>query len=84
MRLGDLYFRTGSIQESLGYLETSWRLRPNNSITLHSLGVVYDNLGRKKEAAALYEASLKINGENPAVLVGFAQRTSVSNCEREP
>ena len=34
--------------------------------------------------AADVDNDLFCNGENPTVLVGFAQRTSVSNCEREP
>jgi len=36
------------------------------------LGVAYDATGRKKEAAELYEASLKINGQNPVVLNNLA------------
>ena len=72
LRLGELYFRTGAIQESLEYLETARQLRPDDAGALHSLGVVYDKLGRKKEAAALYAASLKIDGQNPVVLNNLA------------
>ncbi len=72
LRLGELYFRTGDIPQSLGYLEKAKQLRPDDSATLHTLGVAYDMIGRKKEAAALYEACLKIDGQNPVVMNNLA------------
>src|SRR5437867_6797941 len=64
--------RAGDIPQSVPYLEKAKQLRPADSATLHGLGVAYDALGRKKEAAALYVASLKINGQNPIVMNNLA------------
>jgi Flp pilus assembly protein TadD len=72
LRLGNLYFRTGDIAQSLPYFEKAKQLQPADSMILHSLGVAYDSLGRKKEAAALYEACLKIDGQNPVVMNNLA------------
>jgi tetratricopeptide (TPR) repeat protein len=72
LRLGELYFRSGDIPQSLGYLEKAKQLQPDDSAALHSLGVAYDVAGRKKEAAALYDACLKIDGENPVVMNNLA------------
>ena len=72
LRLGELYFRSGHIQQSLGYLEKAKQLQPEDSAALHTLGVAYDVMGRKKEAAALYEACLRIDGEDPVVMNNLA------------
>lgn len=72
LRLGEMYFRLGDVQRSLPYLEKARQLRPDDPDTLHSLGVVYDTIGRQKEAAALYESSLKLNGHNPVVMNNLA------------
>ena len=72
MRIGELLVRSGDVPQSLPYLEKARELRPNDANTLHTLGVAYDGLGRKKEAAAAYEASLKINGQNPVVMNNLA------------
>ncbi len=72
LRLGELYFHAGDLPQSVGYLEKAKQLQPGDSATLHSLGVAYDLTGRKKEASALYDACLKIDGENPVVMNNLA------------
>jgi tetratricopeptide (TPR) repeat protein len=70
--LGELYFHAGDMQRSVTHLEKARQLRPEDPAALHSLGVVYDVLGRKKEATALYEACLKVDGQNPVALNNLA------------
>ena len=70
--LGEYYLKRKDFQTALGYLETARKLHPDNSMVLHGLGSAYDNLGRKEEARQVYEASLKLNGDNAIVLNNLA------------
>ena len=72
LRLGEVYRQLGDNQAALTYLEKARQLRPDSALALHSLALLYDLLGRRKEAKDLYEASLKINGQNGVALNNLA------------
>jgi len=72
LRIGEAYRKLDDLPGALPYLERARRLRPENAAALHSLAVLYDSLGRRSEAKDLYEASLKINGQNAFALNNLA------------
>jgi Flp pilus assembly protein TadD len=71
-RLADCYKRQGDLRSAIAQLEQSRRLLPNNASVLHNLAVIHDMLGEKTQAKVLYEAALKIDGEDPTVLNNLA------------
>jgi tetratricopeptide (TPR) repeat protein len=71
-RLADCYKRQGNLQNAIAQLEQARSLMPNTSPVLHNLGVIYDMLGQKAKAKTFYEASLKLNGNDPTVLNNLA------------
>src|SRR5262249_11121020 len=72
LRIGEAYRKSGDLAGALPYLERARQLRRDNAAALHSLAVLYDSMGRRSEAKDLYEASLKINGQNPFALNNLA------------
>ncbi len=72
LRIGETYRKLGDLPGALPYLERARQLRPDSAAALHSLAVLYDSFGRRREAKDLYEASLKINGQNAFALNNLA------------
>jgi tetratricopeptide (TPR) repeat protein len=72
LRIGEAYRKLGDLPGALPYLKRATQLRSENAASLHSLAVLYDSLGRRSEARDLYEASLKINGQNAFALNNLA------------
>ena len=71
-RLADCYKKQGDLQNAAAQLELARPLMPDSAPVLHNLGVIYDMLGQKAKAKTFYEASLKLNGEDPTVLNNLA------------
>jgi len=72
LRIGETYRKLGDLPGALPYLERARQLRPDSAAALHSLAVLYDSLGRRREAKDLYEASLRIDGQNAFALNNLA------------
>ncbi len=72
LRIAECYKRAGDLKTAVAHLETARPLLPDNSMVLHNLGVLHDMLGKRDQAKAFYEASLKINGDDGVVLNNLA------------
>ena len=71
-RLGECYKRRGDLRAAVAELKQAQQILPNNAAVIHNLGVMHDMLGEKAEAKALYEAGLKIDGDDATVLNNLA------------
>jgi Flp pilus assembly protein TadD len=72
IRIAECYKRAGDLETAVAHLQQARQLLPDNATVLHNLGVLHDMLGKKDQAKAFYEASLKINGEDGVVLNNLA------------
>jgi Flp pilus assembly protein TadD len=71
-RLAECSLRRKDPQSALKQIETAHKLQPENPQVMHDLGLVYDSLGRRKEARQVYEASLQLNKDDGVVLNNLA------------
>ncbi len=72
LRLADCYKGRRDLEPALAHLIQARQLLPDDPLVLHNLGVIHDMLGKKEEARAFYEASLKIDGDDATVLTNLA------------
>ena len=72
LRLAECYKGRGDLQPALAHLNQAHQLLPDDPLVLHNLGVIHDMLGKKEQAKAFYEASLRIDGEDATVLNNLA------------
>src|SRR5260370_31906801 len=72
LRIGEAYRKLDDLPGGVPYLERARHLRPDSAAALHGRAVLYDSLGRRSEAKDLYEARLKINGQNAFALNNLA------------
>jgi tetratricopeptide (TPR) repeat protein len=71
-RLAECSLLRKDLQSALTQIEIAHKLQPDNPLVLHNLGLIYDSLGRRKEASQAYEASLRFNNEDGVVLNNLA------------
>jgi tetratricopeptide (TPR) repeat protein len=72
MRLAECYLKRKDLQAALTHIEAARNAQPDNPMVLHDLGLIYDSLGRPKEAQQAYEASLQHDGNNGEALNNLA------------
>jgi tetratricopeptide (TPR) repeat protein len=71
-RLAECSLLRKDLQSALTQIEVAYKLTPDNPLVLHNLGLIYDSLGRRKEARQVYEASLRFNNDDGVVLNNLA------------
>jgi tetratricopeptide (TPR) repeat protein len=71
-RLAECSLLRNDLQSALRQIEVARKLQPDNPMVLHNLGLIYDSLGRRKEARQVYEASLRLNEDDGVVLNNLA------------
>jgi tetratricopeptide (TPR) repeat protein len=71
-RLSECSLLRKDLQSALTQIEVAHKLQPDNPLVLHDLGLIYDSLGRRKEARQVYEASLRFNNDDGVVLNNLA------------
>ena len=71
-RLAECSLLRKDLQTALKQIEVAHKLQPEDPLVLHNLGLIYDSLGRRKEARQFYEASLRLNQDDGVVLNNLA------------
>jgi tetratricopeptide (TPR) repeat protein len=71
-RLAECSVLRKDLQSALRQIEVARKLQPDNPLVLRDLGLIYDSLGRRKEARQLYDASLRLNEDDGVVLNNLA------------
>jgi len=72
LRIGETYRRKGDLDSAVQALQKSREALPTNTIVLSTLALTLDGASRWPEAKQVYEATLKIQPENPVVLNNLA------------
>ncbi len=72
LRLGETYRRKNDINGAIQVLQKARETLPDNVIVLSTLALVLDGASRKPEARQVYEATLKLDPNNPVVLNNLA------------
>ena len=63
----------GELEEAARHFGRAARLKPSSSSTRNNYGVILQRLGRTREAAAEFEASLRVDARQVNALVNLAQ-----------
>jgi len=72
LRLGETYRRKGDLTNSINSLQQARQLLPENPVVAGTLAVTLDGAGRKQEAKAAYEQTLKLDPNNGIALNNLA------------
>jgi tetratricopeptide (TPR) repeat protein len=72
LRIGETYRRKGDANNAIKALQKARETLPDNPFVLATLGLVLDGASRKPEAKQFYEATLKVDPDNPIVLNNLA------------
>jgi tetratricopeptide (TPR) repeat protein len=79
LRLGETYRRKGDLNGAVQSLQKARETMPDNIIVLSTLALVLDGAGRRPEAKQVYEATLKLDPNNPVALNNLAFLLAESN-----
>jgi Tfp pilus assembly protein PilF len=71
--LGALADRAGDLKEAERHFAAAAALAPRSASARNNYGAILSKVGRKDLAAAEFEASLKLDGDQPNALVNLAQ-----------
>jgi tetratricopeptide (TPR) repeat protein len=72
MQIANTYRLKGDFDSAVANLKKAREILPDNEIVLSALGVLLDQTGKKTDARQAYEASLKVNPNNPVTLNNLA------------
>ena len=72
LRIGETYRRKGDANSAVQALQKARETMPASVTVLSTLAIVLDEASRKPEAKQVYEATLKIEPNNPVVLNNLA------------
>jgi tetratricopeptide (TPR) repeat protein len=72
LRIGETYRRKGDLNAAVQALQNARQSLPENTIVLGTLALTLDGAGRRPEARKVYEATLKIQPDNPVALNNLA------------
>jgi tetratricopeptide (TPR) repeat protein len=72
LRIGETYRRKGDLGNSILNLQKARETLPENVVVLSTLALVLDSAGRRSEARQVYEATIKIDGNNGVALNNLA------------
>jgi tetratricopeptide (TPR) repeat protein len=72
LRLGITQQRLGQVEPALASFEQAGYANPKSTVAFLNQAVLYDNLGRKKEAATAYNSVLALDSENAVALNNLA------------
>ena len=71
-RIGETYRRKGDNANAIANLQKARETMPENTDLLTHLGLAFDQAGRWSDAKQVYEATIKINGNNGPALNNLA------------
>jgi tetratricopeptide (TPR) repeat protein len=72
MRLGETQRRKGDVNTAIDSLQKAKTILPSNTVVLNTLALMLDGAGRKQEARAAYEETLKVEADNAIILNNLA------------
>lgn len=72
LRIGETYRRKGDLPSAVQALQKAREGAPANAVVLSTLGTTLDGAGRRTDAKQVYEATLKLQPDNPVVLNNLA------------
>lgn len=72
LRIGETYRRKGDLPSAVQALQKAREGSPSNAVVLSTLGTTLDGAGRRADAKQVYEATLKLQPDNPVVLNNLA------------
>jgi tetratricopeptide (TPR) repeat protein len=72
VRLGETYRRKGDVNSAIQALQKARETLPDNVLVLSTLALVLDGAQRRPEAKQVYEATLKLDPNNPVILNNLA------------
>jgi len=72
LRIGETYRRKGDMNGAIQALQKARETLPDSTVVLSTLALVLDSAGRKPEAKQVYDATLKLDPNNPVALNNLA------------
>jgi tetratricopeptide (TPR) repeat protein len=79
LRIGETYRRKGDFNGAVQALQNARKTLPDNVVVLSELAITLDRAGRRPEAKQVYEATLKLDPNNPVALNNLAFLLAESN-----